>query len=214
MLKFFIPLLFLPLLADTLWQDIPENKTLKLTLDEAVAFCRDGWRLPSIEELLTIVDTTKYDPASKIAFENIEPESYWSATSNAANASYAWLVHFYAGNYETATQSNHYNVRCIKSDAQIALPPKLQWKTTTQKHSWNDALKTCKSPWRLPTIEELRSRVDFGAPSTDPNRYWSSTSYAVNGDYAWDVNFATGNGYFDPKSELNFVECVRGEKKR
>jgi len=67
------------------------------------------------------------------------------------------------------------------------------------------------SDWRLPSLNELESMVNAGAPDpsgylsangfgpgdlgtlVQPSSYWSSTSDAFFNDSAWDVNFLTGD---------------------
>jgi len=80
--------------------------------------------------------------------------------------------------------------------------------------------------WRIPTIKELSSIVDSNIPSPGPTidtnyfpntpntvwaDYWSSTTYAINPDYAWEVNF-NGLVYDDNKFFNLFVRAVRGEQ--
>jgi Protein of unknown function (DUF1566) len=78
-----------------------------------------------------------------------------------------------------------------------------------------------KTDWRMPTREELRSIVNFGASNpaidanyfinTQPNRYWSSTSLAGVPSYAWMgafwSNLGTGNN--NDKSFDRYVRLVR-----
>ena len=76
------------------------------------------------------------------------------------------------------------------------------------------------SDWRLPTIKELASITDLGqyAPSIDtkyfPNSvssyYWSSTTSAGGGDYAWGVSFGGGGDSSGSKSYSRYVRAVRG----
>jgi len=74
-----------------------------------------GWRLPTDLELMTIVDYGKYGPAINTAyFPNTRLVRYWSSTSNAADASYAWTMHFIGGLAvnELKVVSNY--VRCVR----------------------------------------------------------------------------------------------------
>ncbi len=90
------------------------------------------------------------------------------------------------------------------------------------------ALKACAdlrlgghSDWRLPTIQELLSLVDYtrSDPAIDTERfpdtksafYWSSTAYApYPAVYAWGVNFSYGNNGYYGRGFFNFVRAVRG----
>ena len=73
---------------------------------EAVKFCQDleignrkGWRLPTIGELITIMDTSRSDPALPDGhpFENVENVgsswgSYWSSTTYEGDSKSAYIV--------------------------------------------------------------------------------------------------------------------------
>jgi hypothetical protein len=70
-----------------MWQDNSEAKTLQLTWQEAKDYC-DGsslggytdWRLPSVEELESIVDYGRNNPSIDPTFKNVEYGSYRSST--------------------------------------------------------------------------------------------------------------------------------------
>jgi hypothetical protein len=82
------------------------------------------------------------------------------------------------------------------------------------------------SDWRLPTKKELTTIVDYSIPRTVPainamyfpntkttESYWSSDALASNTDNARIVNFYDGlPGNSEPKSNQNYVRCVRGGK--
>jgi hypothetical protein len=56
---------------------------------------RQGWRLPTIQELASLVDPTQFNPALPAGhpFSNVQQSSfYWSATTFAPDASIAWIV--------------------------------------------------------------------------------------------------------------------------
>jgi len=87
--------------------------------------------------------------------------------------------------------------------------------------------------WRLPNRKELESIVDCGfdnpaLPNTlgtgkweegNPFQgvqwyyYWSSSTYAYDTTFAWDVNFDVGTVHCHAKGDSNkYVWCVRGGK--
>ncbi|MBK8639209.1 MAG: DUF1566 domain-containing protein [Chromatiaceae bacterium] len=77
------------------------------------------------------------------------------------------------------------------------------------------------SDWRLPTVEELLSIVDYSGyspaidsawfPNTLSSWYWSSSPVAYLDIYAWIVYFDSGTcGYGFYKSDGNPVRLVRG----
>lgn len=74
---------------------------------DAITYCRQsvrigdrkGWRLPTVEELASLVDTTQENPAlpSGHPFGNVQiSSSYWSSTTYESNTGDAWSV--YIGN--------------------------------------------------------------------------------------------------------------------
>jgi len=65
---------------------------------KAVEAMGEGWRLPTVDELQTIVDRTKYSPAIDAdAFPDTENDWYWTSTACAWNESARWVVYFYGG---------------------------------------------------------------------------------------------------------------------
>jgi len=70
------------------------------------------WRLPSVQELTTLVDYEKNDPAS--SFPGMASNWCWSSSSFSGSSSLAWFVNFDVGNasYLAKTYSNY--VRCIR----------------------------------------------------------------------------------------------------
>jgi hypothetical protein len=75
---------------------------------EAMKFCQDleignqkGWRLPTKEELITLLDTSRSDPALPDGhpFENMvgSRSSYWTSTEYEGDSKNAWTVRMYEG---------------------------------------------------------------------------------------------------------------------
>jgi hypothetical protein len=101
--------------------------------------------------------------------------------------------------------------------------------------TWVEAKAYCASlalgglsGWRLPTVRELRSLVDYTVahpgstinktafPNTPTESFWTSSQYAGSSGNAWYVSFADGSsdhfgnvvGYND-EGDNNRVRCVR-----
>lgn len=103
----------------------------------------------------------------------------------------------------------------------------LQWQDNIQPHAktWKDAINYCESlqlggmnDWRLPNFNELNSLVNDNVydPSissifvnTISNYYWSSTTSAIDTDYAWIVFFYNGDQDYSFKTDKSYIMCVR-----
>jgi hypothetical protein len=77
------------------------------------------WRLPSIVELQTIVDTTAVDcgagaPCIDPVFGPTINYNYWTATSFAENTAFAWFADFDVGQVEEAAKSGAFHVRAVR----------------------------------------------------------------------------------------------------
>ena len=96
------------------------------------------WRLPKIEELLSIVDYTKHNPASS---EEITSNSYWSSTTDASYAGRAWGVDFSDGcSNDCHTQYSKY-VRCVR-DTENGL----EWsEDAPAEMTWDEAMEYAES---------------------------------------------------------------------
>jgi hypothetical protein len=81
----------------------------------AIDFCLNlgnGWRIPTIKELFTLVDHSKYNPATELP--DMKPSYYWSSSTHAGYADYAWYVGFYAGYVYNYVKTFHGYVRCVR----------------------------------------------------------------------------------------------------
>jgi len=76
---------------------------------------RLGWRLPTVQELASLVDPTQANPALPTGHPFIvRSASYWSATTYAGNASVAWFVAFDLGLVVGIDKSNVNYVWCVR----------------------------------------------------------------------------------------------------
>jgi len=93
-----------------LWEQSPSS--LAASWESARHACstkavgeRMGWRLPSVQELASLVDPFQSEPALPLGhpFANIELTDYWSATTDVEHPAYAWDV-FFGGNPGVGTK--------------------------------------------------------------------------------------------------------------
>ena len=117
-------------LGRLMWQD--EKQSFKITWKEAQEYCKrlslagyKDWRLPTIAELLSIADNSRYNPALNTAFKYITDADlkyityanrpwYWSQTNRAGEASDAWVVCSLDGEDTWKDVSHHNFVRCVR----------------------------------------------------------------------------------------------------
>ena len=173
------------------WQD---NESIMHIWSDAVSYCSslslegEGWRLPSIEELETLVDNGRnypYPSTTEDIFQHILSSGYWSATTLAYDSQGAWSVYFGDGYTTNAyTKSHSQYVRCVRGES-LESPSLsrsddivtdsttgLQWQdeyvVKIRKRTWASAIDYCEialslgghNDWRLPNEKELLSIAD------------------------------------------------------
>ncbi len=93
-------------LSGLMWTQNADKANGKVDWEEAVLgakSCTDGgytdWRLPNRNELESLIDLGRYNPALPTGhlFIGILPSYYWTSTTPANNEDHAWIVHFYIG---------------------------------------------------------------------------------------------------------------------
>ena len=154
------------------------------------------WRVPTEIELISLVDSSAASGPTidATAFPGTPEGYYWSSLPMADSPANAWLVDFNTGSAYDAAVDGPENVRCVRS-TRAAAPSgrytvtgetvydprtKLTWQrsTPTTMYGSDDARATCASAavaaalggagWRLPTVKELSTLVDYSVPPPGP----------------------------------------------
>jgi len=199
------------------------------------------WRLPTFKELAYIVNYGTYYPAiDSTYFPNTLSSYYWSSTPYALSTSVAWGINFLGGLGYQHYKYYSYDVRAVRggqtknsfvdngNGTVTDTSTGLMWQKATAPgtYTWKEALSYCEgltlagfNNWRLPTIKELRSIVDYDRtgsaintsyfPDTLSYNYWSSTTYSSTSE-AWTIYFSYGNASYRNKSRSYYVHAVRG----
>ncbi len=91
--------------------------------DTAATYCStlqlggyNNWRLPTIDELMYIVDNSKTLPAiDNTVFQNVNLGIYWTSSTKAGGENNAWIVHFGNGNDGPYIKIDSAYVRCVRN---------------------------------------------------------------------------------------------------
>ncbi|WP_022851110.1 PKD domain-containing protein [Limisalsivibrio acetivorans] len=105
-----------------MWQDDADASSINKDWQGAIDYCDalslggySDWRLPSIEELETIVDLGRVLPSADLVFQNVGNSNYWSSTTYAYDGINAWIVNFVEGKSSYSNKSVTYRLRCVRS---------------------------------------------------------------------------------------------------
>lgn len=88
--------------------------------NEAKSYCSKlvlgsgAWRLPTKDELLSIVDKRTSPSTDAVAFPDTPALWFWSATPYEENEYSAWSVHFYDGTPSYDDMRQQFLVRCVR----------------------------------------------------------------------------------------------------
>jgi len=154
------------------------------------------WRLPSMQELRSIVDANSdHSPAINDFFSNTMTSSYWSSTPHSNSDFYVWSVHFNDGFDTVEDKRQSFYVRAVRglqihffdnlvsnNDGTVTDPSKgLMWQQNiTTAKSWEQALSYCEhlilgeyTDWRLPEQRTLLSTANFSHynPALSPHLF-------------------------------------------
>ena len=108
--------------TNLMWEDTQHAEDGQVTYLEADAYCTtlklggfNDWRIPSLRELLTIVDYTRYEPATLKEFGRVDQDKlYWSSTPYANKSMEFWGIVFEDGDVDNASALYDRRVRCVR----------------------------------------------------------------------------------------------------
>jgi hypothetical protein len=171
----------------------------QMTTADAAKYCDDlvlagspEWRLPTMLELLSIVDFGRTDPSiDEVAFPGTPSSCFKTSTPAADGAASSWEVCFGDGTSYAPADTEAGSVRCVQGalpeqafaiEGEIVSDPRtgLVWQkggfwedATVDNKTWIEALEYCRGiadanlgghdDWRLPSIKELGTLVDPAA---------------------------------------------------
>ena len=102
------------------WQD--DNVSSTMVWEDAITQCEEltldtysDWRLPNINELLSIMSKNKEGSQLADAFENVVNSYYWSSTSRAGYQEHAWIIRTHTGHNASNNKTSLYYVKCVRT---------------------------------------------------------------------------------------------------
>lgn len=104
-----------------MWQDDKDTKTLKLNSLELKFYCRNldlahrrDWRVPTYEEMITLIDFSQSNPASKNIVTKIEPSKYGTSSVSVLEKDKNWFVDFKYGTSDIDSDLVQHHIRCVR----------------------------------------------------------------------------------------------------
>jgi len=107
--------------TNLMWEDRPVVIEEVRTFIEARRYCQDlilenysDWRVPLIDELMTLIDKRYYKPAEKPLFIYSSSNWYWSRSQFTNDKSKAWSINFFNGSDDYRSKLEYQYVRCVR----------------------------------------------------------------------------------------------------
>ncbi|RLA69321.1 MAG: DUF1566 domain-containing protein [Epsilonproteobacteria bacterium] len=104
------------------WQDNRFVESERVTYAQAEKLCKElrlgkhnDWRIPTIRELLSIIDYKKYDPAILDGFSVDDASYYWSSTQYMGDPDKVWGIDFKDGAADANGKAYDRRIRCVRA---------------------------------------------------------------------------------------------------
>jgi len=169
-----------------MWQQQEPESQMNMTWKDALTYCEvlslaghDDWRLPTIRELASLVDLSRYSPAADTdAFPEMKSD-YWTSSSYAYDPGHAWPMSFGYG-FGLPDKSGTYYVRCVRG-GQIRLSGHLIISEPAQASTW-DAETLMPIKWET---QDISGNVSISL-SRDGGKTYETISASTENDGAYD----------------------------
>jgi hypothetical protein len=186
-----------------------------MSWQEAFSYCENlelanfsDWRLPTTEELKTIIDHNETQISINLDYFPKTP-AFWfcSSTLDKYEEDLRWSVDFQYGYFYVNSELNQFYVRAVRQDLYKTSfndnkdgtvtdsKTGLMWQQAySGPMSWQEAFSYCEnlelanfSDWRLPTIKELTSIVTYGrhSPTVYPDYFFGITENTMENGLYW-----------------------------
>ena len=103
-----------------MWEDTKHVNETKINHIQAISYCKNlelgelKWHIPTLTELLSIVDYKSYKPAILKEFNRVDSETlYWTSTPYVRSSDEYWGVSFKDGSTSNASETYDRYVRCV-----------------------------------------------------------------------------------------------------
>lgn len=98
------------------WQEeVPKESMPWKEAKQYAASLGDGWRLPTIQEMLSLIDYEKVEPACSL-FPDTPGEWFWTASPRVeSKVPHSWGVLFFGGSTSWIDVDAKLRVRCVRS---------------------------------------------------------------------------------------------------
>ena len=111
-------------LKKLMWEDTIHTEDTKVNYTQAISYCKElklgeftDWRVPTLQELFSIVDYKRYKPAILKEFRHYNKDTlYWSSTPYVKESDEYWGINFKDGASSNAAINYDRYIRCVRED--------------------------------------------------------------------------------------------------
>jgi len=129
-------------LTGLMWQK--DDSQNPLTWEEAITQFNDllladhtDWRMPTREELRSIVDYSRITPSIYInQFPNTVLGNYWTSTAHPFQENHIWCIHYYNGTDNYQSKNNQYFSRAVRGGQDQSDSNKIKIISPAQGSTW------------------------------------------------------------------------------